>query len=552
MKPIESFELPSPSKVNYLNAVYGLKSWLLTKDHKRIALLYLGSITFFFFIGGLYALMIRLELLTPQGDLLSSTTYNKVFTQHGIIMIFFFLIPSIPATLGNFLIPMMIGAKDLAFPRINLLSWYIYLAGGIITIYALLAGGVDTGWTFYTPFSTTFSNSYVVATGLGIFITGFSSILTGLNFIVTIHTMRAPGMTWFRMPLFIWSHYATSLIMILGTPVIAITVLLLAFERISGVGIFNPKLGGDPVLFQHMFWFYSHPAVYIMVLPSMGVVSELIANFSRKNIFGYSFVAFSSIAIAVFGFLVWGHHMFVTPQSVYAGMIFSFLSFAVAIPSAIKVFNWTATLYKSSISFDTPMLYALGFIGLFTVGGMTGLFLASLATDVHLSDTYFVVAHFHYIMVGGALMGYLGGLHYWWPKISGRMYPEGWGRFAALVIYVGFNLTFLPQFVAGYLGMPRRYHAYPPEFQVFNVLSTAGASILGFGMLIPAIYFVWSMRYGRHAEANPWHLPGLEWRTQSPPPTENFETTPIVTWEAYEFAPPEETEVVGTFREERA
>ena len=551
MKPIESFELPSPSKVNYLNAVYGLKSWLLTKDHKRIALLYLGSITFFFFIGGLYALMIRLELLTPQGDLLSSTTYNKVFTQHGIIMIFFFLIPSIPATLGNFLIPMMIGAKDLAFPRINLLSWYIYLAGGIITIYALLAGGVDTGWTFYTPFSTTFSNSYVVATGLGIFINGFSSILTGLNFIVTIHTMRAPGMTWFRMPLFIWSHYATSLIMILGTPVIAITVLLLAFERISGVGIFNPKLGGDPVLFQHMFWFYSHPAVYIMVLPSMGVVSELIANFSRKNIFGYSFVAFSSLAIAVFGFLVWGHHMFVTPQSVYAGMIFSFLSFAVAIPSAIKVFNWTATLYKSSISFDTPMLYALGFIGLFTVGGMTGLFLASLATDVHLSDTYFVVAHFHYIMVGGALMGYLGGLHYWWPKISGRMYPEGWGRFAALVIYVGFNLTFLPQFVAGYLGMPRRYHAYPPEFQVFNVLSSAGASILGFGMLIPAIYFVWSMRYGRHAEANPWHLPGLEWRTQSPPPTENFETTPSVTWEAYEFAPPEETEVVGTFREER-
>ncbi len=550
MKPIESFELPSPSKVNYLNAVYGLKSWLLTKDHKRIALLYLGSITFFFFIGGIYALMIRLELLTPSGDFLESTTYNKVFTQHGIIMIFFFLIPSIPATLGNFLIPMMIGAKDLAFPRINLLSWYVYLAGGIITIYALLAGGVDTGWTFYTPFSTTFSNSYVVATGLGIFINGFSSILTGLNFIVTIHTMRAPGMTWFRMPLFCWSHYATSLIMILGTPVIAITVLLLAFERVSGVGIFNPKLGGDPVLFQHMFWFYSHPAVYIMVLPGMGVISELIANFSRKNIFGYSFVAFSSIAIAVFGFLVWGHHMFVTPQSVYAGMIFSFLSFAVAIPSAIKVFNWTATLYKSSISYDTPMLYALGFIGLFTIGGMTGLFLASLATDVHLSDTYFVVAHFHYIMVGGALMAYLGGLHYWWPKMTGRMYPEGWGRFGALVVFVGFNLTFLPQFIAGYIGMPRRYHAYPPEFQVYNVLSTAGASILGFGMLIPAVYFVWSMRYGKHAEANPWHLPGLEWRTQSPPPTENFEQTPIVTWDAYEFAPPEETEVVGKFHGE--
>ena len=552
MKEFEGFEPPPPSKVNYINAQYGLKSWLLTRDHKRIALLYLASITFFFFIGGLYAMMIRLELLTPQGDLLHSTTYNKVFTQHGIIMVFFFLIPSIPATLGNFLVPMMIGAKDLAFPRINLLSWYIYLVGGLITIYALLAGGVDTGWTFYTPFSTTFSNSYVVAAGLGIFINGFSSILTGLNFIVTIHTMRAPGMTWFRMPLFIWSHYATSLVMILGTPVIAITVLLLAFERVARVGIFDPTLGGDPILFQHLFWFYSHPAVYIMVLPSMGVISELIANFSRKNIFGYKFVAFSSLAIAVFGFLVWGHHLFVTSQSVYAGMIFSFLSFAVAIPSAVKVFNWTATLYKSSISYDTPMLYALGFIGLFTVGGMTGLFLAALAVDVHLSDTYFVVAHFHYIMVGGALMGYLGGLHYWWPKISGRMYPEGWGRFCALVIFVGFNLTFLPQFVAGFMGMPRRYHAYPPEFQVFNVLSTAGASILGFGMLIPAIYLVWSMRYGKVAEANPWHLPGLEWRTQSPPPTENFENTPIVTWEAYEFAPPEETEIVGKFSGELA
>src|ERR1043165_8430351 len=375
MKPIESFELPEPPRVNYINAQYGLKSWLLTKDHKRIALLYLGSISFFFFLGGIAAMMIRLELLPPQVDFLQSTTYNKVFTQHGIIMIFFFLIPSIPATLGNFLVPMMIGAKDLAFPRINLLSWYVYLLGGVVTIYALLAGGVDTGWTFYTPFSTTFSNSYVVATGLGIFINGFSSILTGLNFIVTVHTMRAPGMTWFRLPLFVWSLYATSLIFILGTPVIAITILLLAFERIAHVGIFNPQLGGDPILFQHLFWFYSHPAVYIMILPAMGVISELIANFSRKNIFGYNFVAFSSLAIAVFGFLVWGHHMFVSGQSIYAGMIFSFLSMLVAIPSAIKVFNWTATLYKGSVSLDAPMLYALGFIGLFTIGGLTGLFL---------------------------------------------------------------------------------------------------------------------------------------------------------------------------------
>jgi cytochrome c oxidase subunit I len=542
---METFQLPEPSRISYLNAEYGLKSWLLTRDHKRIALLYLGSISFFFIIGGIYAMLIRLELLTPQGDLLQSTTYNKVFTQHGIIMVFFFLIPSIPATLGNFLVPIMIGAKDLAFPRINLLSWYLYMLGGFITIYALLAGGVDTGWTFYTPYSTTFSNSYVVATGIGIFISGFSSILTGLNFIVTVHTMRAPGMTWFRLPLFIWSMYATSLVMILGTPVIAITILLLAFERLARVGIFDPAIGGDPVLFQHLFWFYSHPAVYIMILPSMGVVSELIANFSRKNIFGYSFVAFSSLAIAVFGFLVWGHHLFVSSQSVYAGMIFSFLSFAVAIPSAIKVFNWTATLYKGSISFDTPLLYALGFIGLFTIGGMTGLFLASLGVNVHVTDTYFIVAHFHYIMVGGAMFGYLGGLHYWWPKISGRMYPDGWGRFSALLIFVGFNLTFFPQFIAGYLGMPRRYHAYPPEFQVFNVLSTAGASILAVGYFVPAIYLIWSMRYGRRAEANPWNLPGLEWRIQSPPLTENFISTPIVTWGAYEFAPPEETQIVG-------
>ncbi|MBA3242668.1 MAG: cytochrome c oxidase subunit I [Acidobacteria bacterium] len=534
--------------VNYLNANYGIKSWLLTLDHKRIALLYLLSISFFFALGGAYAVAIRLELLTPMADLVQSQTYNKMFTHHGILMVFFFLIPSIPAVLGNFLIPLMIGAKDLAFPKLNLLSWYIYMAGGILTFWALLAGGVDTGWTFYVPYSTTFSNTYVVLAGLGIFVNGFSSILTGLNFIVTIHTMRAPGMTWFRLPLFIWAHYATSLIFILGTPVIAITILLIALERIARIGIFDPALGGDPVLFQHMFWFYSHPAVYIMILPSMGVVSELVSTFSRKNIFGYSFVAFSSLAIAVFGFLVWGHHMFTSSQSVYAGMIFSVISFVVAIPSAVKVFNWTATMYKGSISYDTPMLYAFAFIGLFVIGGMTGLFLAALGLDVHVHDTYFVVAHFHYIMVGGAVMGYLGGLHYWWPKITGRMYPEGWGRFASLVIFVGFNLTFFPQFLLGYMGMPRRYHVYPvdaPVWQVLHVMSTAGASVLGFGMLIPGIYFIWSMRYGRFAPANPWPATGLEWRTSSPPPTENFVQTPVVTWEAYEFRPVEEMKVVG-------
>lgn len=528
---------PVERREHYLNVSYGVKSWLFTTDHKRIALLYLASITLFFFVGGAFAVLIRLELMTPTGGLVQSETYNKLFTMHGLIMIFFFLIPSIPAVLGNFLVPMMIGARDLAFPRLNLASWYIFILGGLFTLSAALAGGVDTGWTFYTPYSTTYTNTHVIATALGVFITGFSSILTGLNFIVTIHKMRAPGLTWFRLPLFIWAHYATSLIMVLGTPVLAITIALVAIERALHIGIFDPALGGDPVLFQHLFWFYSHPAVYIMILPGMGVISEVVACFSRKRIFGYNFVAFSSLAIAVLGFLVWGHHMFVSGMSVYAAIVFSILSFLVAIPSGIKVFNWTATLYKGSISYRAPMLFAFGFIGLFTVGGLTGLFLASLAVDVHLTDTYFVIAHFHYIMVGGAVMAYLGGIHFWWPKISGRMYPEGWARLAALVIFIGFNLTFFPQFLLGYLGMPRRYHVYPPEFQVLNVMSSAGASILGVGYLIPMVYLIWSMRYGAAADPNPWGAKGLEWETPSPPSTQNFEKVPVVREEAYAYSP---------------
>jgi cytochrome c oxidase subunit 1 len=536
-----------PPKDNYINRAYSIKSWLLTKDHKRIAILYMITITFFFFLGGAFAVMIRLELLTPRSDLVQPETYNKFFTMHGVVMVFLFLIPSVPATLGNFLVPLMIGAKDLAFPKINLLSWYILVIGGIFILYAVIAGGVDTGWTFYTPYSSTYSNTYVMAAAVGVFITGFSSILTGLNFIVTIHTMRAPGMTWYRLPLFIWSHYATSLIMVLGTPVIAVTILLVGLERVFRVGIFDPAIGGDPILFQHLFWFYSHPAVYIMLLPGMGVISELIAAFSRKNIFGYKFVAFASLGIAIYGFLVWGHHMFTSGQSIYGSLIFSFMSYFVAIPSAIKVFNWTATLYKGSISYDTPMLYALGFIGFFLIGGTTGLFLAAIGLDIHVHDTYFVVAHFHYIMVGGTVMAYLGGLHYWWPKITGRMYPEGWARLSALIIFVGFNLTFFPQFIVGYMGMPRRYAAYPddPIWQMLNVLSTAGASILGAGYLLPMIYLPWSMRYGKYAPANPWLATGLEWQTSSPPPTENFAETPIVTWEPYEYRPREEKVVVN-------
>jgi len=529
-------------KPNYLNWKTSVASWLLTYDHKRIAILYLVSISIFFLLGGLAAALIRLELATPKGDLLTSDVYNKMFTTHGVIMIFLFLIPSIPAVFGNFLLPLMIGARDVAFPRLNLLSWYFFMAGALLVLIALFRGGIDTGWTFYTPYSSSFAKGEVSLAIVGIFLAGFASIFTGINFLVTIHKMRAPGMTWFRLPLFVWAMYATSLIQVLGTPVVAITLLLVAVERTFRIGIFDPNLGGDPILYQHLFWFYSHPAVYIMILPAMGVISEVISAFSKRRVFGYHFVAFSSLAIAIIGFLVWGHHMFSTGQSIYAGIVFSFLTWIVAIPSAIKTFNWMATIWKGRVHWDTPMLYALGFMGLFVIGGLTGLHLAAMATNVHLTDTYFVVAHFHYVMVGGAIMGYLAALHFWWPKMTGRMYPEGWGKLAAMLVFVGFNLTFFPQFILGYMGMPRRYHSYPEEWAVLNVLSTAGASVLGLGYLLPVIYLTWSLKYGKVVtERNPWGARGLEWELVDPVPSpHNFERTPIVTRPAYDYAHPEE------------
>jgi cytochrome c oxidase subunit 1 len=501
------------------------------------------SITLMFFLGGFFITVVRLQLLTPNNDLVSAETYNKFFTLHGIIMVFFFLIPAIPATIGNFVLPMMLGCKDLAFPKLNLLSWYIYVIGAVFTLWVVLSGGVDTGWTLYTPYSSRFARTHVLPAALGIFISGFSSILTGLNFIVTVHRMRAPGQTWFRLPLFIWSMYATSVIILLGTPVVAMTILLVGVERLFGVGIFDPRLGGDPLLFQHLFWFYSHPAVYIMVLPAMGIVSELVTCFSRKAPFGYVFIGCASVAIAVLGFLVWAHHMFVAGISVYAGLIFSLLSMFVAIPSAVKVFNWTATLYKGSVSMQTPMLYAFGFIGLFTMGGLTGLFLACLGTDVHVHDTYFVVAHFHFIMVGGTVMAYLGGIHFWWPKMTGKLYPELPAKIGAGLIFFGFILTFLPQFVVGYQGMPRRYWRYDPQFQVLNVMSSAGASILAAGYVLPLLYLLWSLGWGKPAGPNPWRATGLEWQTPSPPPPDNFPVTPVVTKEPYSYH--EEVPVVG-------
>jgi cytochrome c oxidase subunit 1 len=529
-------EVPAPAAPeNYINITRGILSWLLTKDHKRIAILYLVSVTVMFFIGGFAISVARLNLMTPEGSLIPADTYNRLFTLHGVIMVFFFLVPVVPAVLGNFVLPLMIGAKDLALPRINLLSWYLYVIGGAWTLYSMIAGGVDTGWTFYTPYSSQASHYDVVPTMIGAVIAGFSSLLTGLNFVVTTHWMRAPGLTWFRLPIFVWTLYATSIIFLLAVPVLAMALVLVVVERIAHIGIFNPSLGGDPLLFQHLFWFYSHPAVYIMILPGMGVVSEIIPCFARKQLYGYTFVAFSSLGIACLGFLVWAHHMFVAGISVYAALVFSALSFLVAVPSAIKVFNWTATLYKGSISFATPMLFALGFVALFTIGGLTGLFLATLGMDIHVHDTYFVIAHFHFIMVGGMVMAYMGGLHYWWPKMTGRMYSQWWSRMAALIIFIGFFLTFLPQFVLGYNGMPRRYHSYPAEYQVWNVLSTAGASILAAGYVLPLGYLLLSLRYGKRAGPNPWRATGLEWQTPSPPPKDNFEETPIVVRPPYQY-----------------
>jgi cytochrome c oxidase subunit I len=512
---------------NYLNHGHGFRSWFLTLDHKRIGVMYLISILTAFFLGGILAMLIRTELLTPGPTIMNADTYNKVFTLHGAVMIFLFIIPGIPAAMGNFFLPIMLGAKDVAFPKLNLMSYYLYLLGAIFALSSIVLGGVDTGWTFYTPYSTT-TNTHVVALVLGAFILGFSSVFTGINFVVTIHKMRPPGMTWFRMPLFLWSLYATAIIQILATPVLGITLLLLIVERVLGVGIFDPRLGGDPLLFQHFFWFYSHPAVYIMILPGMGVISEIIPVFSRKHIFGYRFIAFSSIAIAVIGFLVWGHHMFVSGQSVLADMIFSFLTFAVAIPSAIKVFNWLATMYKGSISLETPMLLALSFLFLFAIGGLTGLFLGALATDVHLHDTYFVVAHFHYVMMGGTVMAFLAGLHYWWPKMFGRMYSEKWGRIATLLIFVGFNATFFTQFVMGSHGMPRRYFNYLPQFRPYHVVSSIGSFVMAAGFVIMAVYLIRSLFTGPAAPANPWGGNSLEWKCASPPPHDNFPEPPPV------------------------
>ncbi|WP_437982152.1 cytochrome c oxidase subunit I [Sorangium sp. So ce117] len=520
---------------DYIRAQSGIMSWLTTVDHKRIGLMYLISTFIAFAMGGVFALVLRLELLTPKETLMSANTYNQMFTLHGAVMTFLFIIPSIPGALGNFLLPIMIGAKDVAFPKLNLLSLYLYWIGALFTLSSLVTGGIDTGWTFYVPYSSTVTTTSVLSVTFGVFILGFSSVLTGLNFIVTMHKLRAPGMGWYKMPLMLWAIYATSIVQILATPVLGITLLLLIAERAFHIGIFDPALGGDPVLYQHFFWFYSHPAVYIMILPGMGIISELISVHARRRVFGYKAIAFSSVAIALVGFLVWGHHMFTSGQSEFAAIMFSFLTFLVAIPSGVKVFNWIATLWRGSISYSAPMLYALSFLILFSIGGLTGVFLGMLSVDLHLHDTYFVVAHFHYVMVGGTVIAYIGGLHHWWPKITGKMYSERLASISCVLVFIGFNVTFFSQFVLGSRGMPRRYYNYLDQFQPLHAFSTVGSWILGLGFLVMIICFIKSLRSGAPAPANPWGGLSLEWTTASPPITENFVRTPVVTKGAYDF-----------------
>ncbi|MBX3182667.1 MAG: cytochrome c oxidase subunit I [Polyangiaceae bacterium] len=531
----EAFGSATPStSESYLTNERGFLSWLLTLDHKRIGVMYLMGVLFSFALGGFFALAVRTELLTPGHTVMEADTYNQMFTLHGAVMVFLVIIPGIPAALGNFVLPIQLGAKDVAFPRLNLFSFHLWLIGALFLVLSMYLSAADTGWTFYTPYSTTTTTAVIPAT-FGAFILGFSSIFTGVNMIVTIHKLRPPGMHWFRMPLFCWAIYATAIMQVLATPVLGITLLMLIVERALHVGIFDPALGGDPVLYQHFFWFYSHPAVYIMIVPAFGVISEVIAAFSRKRIFGYKFIALSSVAIAILGFLVWGHHMFTSGQSVLAGTIFSAISFMIAIPTAIKIFNWLGTMYQGRIFLDTPMLYALAFLWVFTIGGVTGMYLAVMSTDVHLHDTYFVVAHFHYVMMGGAITAFFAGLHYWWPKITGRMYDEKPGRIGAIIVFLGLNLTFFPQFIMGSQGMPRRYYNYLEEFTIYHQLSTVGAYLMGVGFLLAGINFYRSLRKKPDAPKNPWGARSLEWLTTSPPPYYNFHKPPVVDFGPYDY-----------------
>jgi len=515
--------------VSFYDEKKGLKSWIFSTDHKRIGLLYFYAIISFFFVGVVLGLLMRLELIAPGETIMKAKTYNQTFTLHGVIMIFLFLIPSVPAFFGNFFLPLMIGTDDVAFPKLNLFSWWLYILGGIFALLTLVVGDgpADTGWTFYAPYSVKTGTNVSLAV-FAAFILGFSSILTGLNFIVTIHRLRHPKMGWFQMPLFPWALYATAWIQVLATPIIGITLLMIIAERVFGLGLFDPSLGGDPILYQHLFWIYSHPAVYIMVLPAMGLISEMIPTFAKRPIFGYKAIAYSSMAIAFIGYFVWGHHMFTSGMSGPARVIFSILTFLVAVPSAIKTFNWVATLYKGSILIKTPLLFSMAFIFQFLIGGLTGLVIGALATDVHLHDTYFVVGHFHYVMFGGTGFAMFGALHYWYGKMWGKTYNEKIAQISFGFIFVGFNFLYFPMLILGLLGMPRRYYDYLPEFTTLNVVSTVGSWVLVLGLIMMFTNLIRSRKRGKPAQKNPWGGTTLEWQTASPPSLHNFDEEPVI------------------------
>ena len=517
----------------YLQVDWSIWGWLKTTDHKKIGIMYMFTTLTFFIIAGAFALLVRLELLTPGKTIVGPETYNVFFTLHGAIMVFLFIVPGIPATLGNFILPLMIGAKDVAFPKWNLASYYVYMVGAGIALYSLLSP-IDTGWTFYAPYSLQ-TGSAVIYMTFAAFVMGFSSIMTGFNFIATIHRMRAPGLTFNNMPLMVWALYATAIIQVLATPIVGMTLCLLIAEKMLGIGIFDPAMGGDPILFEQFFRFYSHPVVYIMILPAFGVMSEIIPVFARRPIFGYRAIAYSSLAIALVSFIVWGHHLFLSGMSDWARIIFSGLTFLVAIPTAIKLFNWISTLWKGSIEFSTPMLHALGFLFMFSIAGLTGLYLATLGTDVFLHDTYFVVAHFHYTMQGGTVVALVAGLHYWFPKITGRMYKESWGKAGWFFLFIGFNLTFFPQFFLGMEGMPRRYYDYLPRFHTWHMISTIGSWFNGTSYIFIFGHLIWAAFRGEKAPANPYNALSLEWQTPSPPPTTNFAELPVFPESIYDY-----------------
>jgi cytochrome c oxidase subunit I len=509
----------------------GWLAWLSTTDHKKIGLLYLYATFLFFILGGVEALMMRLQLAVSNNTLIQPPTYNALVTLHGTTMVFLFVVPVL-AGFANYMVPLMIGARDMAFPRLNALSFWLLLFGGLLFYTSVFFDPPNVGWTFYAPLS---DNAFSPSNGVDawiflIHLTGLSSILGAINFIATIHNMRAKGMGWARMPLFVWAILIYSYLLVLALPSIAAGVTMLLTDRHFGTGFFDVAQGGNPLLWQHLFWFFGHPEVYIMILPAFGIISEVIPVFSRKPIFGYKAIAASTAAIAFLGMLVWAHHMFATPTPIVVLAFFMLSSFAIAVPTGIKIFNWLATMWRGSLVFKVPMYYACGFIGTFVIGGISGVMLAVFPVDWQLTDTYFVVAHLHYVLFGGSVFGIFAGLYYWFPKMSGRLMSESLGKLSFWLMFIGFQVTFLIQHSLGLEGMPRRIYRYESSngWGVENFISTVGAFILAAGVLVTLFNVLRSLKVGKKAGNDPWGGNTLEWFVQSPPPENNFDVVPRV------------------------